>query len=501
MKAVATFACAALLLAGCDQAQELGNGSTGGGTPATSTGGGDPTPGSGGGPASAGSGGVGAAGAQGGGGPSSVGSGGVGVGGSSPGGGGQGGMPPPPLDPDNDGWKVTDGDCCETIADCSAPERVNPGAFEYLGNGVDDDCDPGTLDNVQPQPCSDPGGQPSLPTSSLELVEAMDLCNSALLNPPTLSQKKWGVISHAIVAADGVSTAPDNKQVGVLPDYGTSVLPKKGPTMAAISSGTARDENDPDYVHPENGPGAADLGSYDAETVSGVPPVWLANNMGMLPATQDCPACVGADCTTAFDSVNLRVMIRVPTNAKSFSYNFKFYSAEYPEYVCLQYNDFFVTLLQTGVTVSPQSCACGDGLCQKAKCPAIDTQMLCPADCADDIEDATLPFGFDGNIAFDSLGNPVSVNNSFFEVCFPQMSGDCQAGTLELAGNGMGGWYGALDDGGGTVWLVNEAPVVPGEIITLEFVTWDAADHHVDSLVLLDNFKWSLDPSQVSTHD
>jgi hypothetical protein len=34
------------------------------------------------------------------------------------------------------------------------------------------------------------------------------------------------------------------------------------------------------------------------------------------------------------DSVNLKLTIRVPTNARSFSYQFKFYSAEFPEYLC-----------------------------------------------------------------------------------------------------------------------------------------------------------------------
>jgi hypothetical protein len=64
----------------------------------------------------------------------------------------------------------------------------------------------------------------------------------------------------------------------------------------------------------------------------------------------------------------------------------------------------------------------------------------------------------------------------------------------------MGGWNGNLKDGGGTVWLINDAPVVPGEDITIEFIIWDAGDHNVDSAVLLDKFRWNIDPSPVGTH-
>ncbi|WP_437928877.1 hypothetical protein WMF37_06225 [Sorangium sp. So ce291] len=45
------------------------------------------------------------------------------------------------------------------------------------------------------------------------------------------------------------------------------------------------------------------------------------------------------------------------------------------------------------------------------------------------------------------------------------------------------------------------APVVPGEIIELEFILRDAGDHNVDSLVLLDRFRWNVTPSAVQIHN
>ena len=427
---------------------------TGGTTTTTSSGGGTTSTTSSGGGNGGNAGGAGGAGASGG-------SGGAGATGGNGGSGGQIQVD----DADGDGWTIADGDCCDdAVSGCAAePEKVNPGAFEYLGNGVDDDCDPATPDDVAVADC---GGAPlQTPTTSIELVKAMDLCQFTSENVP-LNQKKWGVLESALVLADGNLPAPDDVQVGVLGGFGQNVAPKKGGTFAAISTGTARAEGDPGYIHPQNGT-AAQMGNYDAGTSSPVPPNWLALNGGALPQSNNCPACAGANCLTAFDPVNLRIKIRVPTNAEGFSYNFKFYTAEYPEYICQTYNDFFVALLTSSHPDLPQD--------------APDT-----------------------NIAFDSLHNAVSVNNGFLDVCFPSGASTCPAGTLELIGNGMGGWAGNLKDGGGTQWLVNEAPVVPGESITIEFVTWDGAgalpDHNVDSIVLLDKFKWNLTPTTVGTH-
>jgi len=64
----------------------------------------------------------------------------------------------------------------------------------------------------------------------------------------------------------------------------------------------------------------------------------------------------------------------------------------------------------------------------------------------------------------------------------------------------MGGWDNDYRDGGGTAWLINEAPVVPGETIDLEFIIADAGDSNVDSTVLLDYFRWGLLPADAGVH-
>src|SRR5207244_3049543 len=97
-------------------------------------------------------------------------------------------------------------------------------------------------------------------------------------------------------------------------------------------------------------------------------------------------------------------------------------------------------------------------------------------------------------ISFDANNNPVSVNNAFFQVCQ-----GCSAGTTELVGTGMGGNNGALNDGGGTLWLTTTSPIQPGEDMTIEFMVWDTGDHQYDSAVLLDNFQWGLNAAIVGT--
>jgi hypothetical protein len=396
---------------------------------------------------------------------------GVGGAGGAGGAGGSGGAPNP--DKDGDGWTPADGDCCDVASgDCENPELVNPGAFEYLGNMVDDDCDASTVDDMAPNLCSTMHLQ--TPTSSQELVQALDLCNITTESPALLKDKRWGVISTALLQADGsINIPPKDVQVGVLNNYGPNVLPKKGLTMAALSSGTARDETDPGHEYPQNGNMPGQDGNYDAKSVVSAPPAYLAQHGGNLPNPATCPPCNSPDCSKAFDSVNLKIRVRVPTNAFSLSYNFKFYTAEFSEFVCQEYNDFFIALLTSSYPTCPPAMA----------------------------GDPCLPV--DKNIAFDALTNPVSVNNAFLEVCFPPPgapAGTCPGGTLELIGTGMGGWNGNLKDGAGTVWLTNDAPVVPGETIEIEFVSFDAGDHNVDSLVLLDNFRWKITPSKTGVH-
>ena len=342
-------------------------------------------------------------------------------------------------DQDGDGWTVCDGDCCEDLEQCfpPSPDRVNPGAMEIPGNGFDDDCNIGTPDDAPLPTCSlkaqaemDLAQQATI--SSLKLVKAMDLCQFTVESPAQLKEKTWGVISTQLTLADG-STAVSVKplQVGVLPQFGPNVPPLLGETMAVLSSGAARIEGNPGYVT-----------SYNAQTQSPMPAAFLAANGGVAPPGCGQP-CNGASCQTAFDPVRLAIRMRVPTNMGGFHFAMRFYTAEYPEGTCSTWNDFFVALLQS--QAYPEKV----------------------------------------NLAFDNFTNPLSVNSAFFSSCE-----GCPDGTAALVGTGIGGANGALNNGAATAWHTNAVQVAPGEVIDLDLVIWDAADHSVNSTVLLDGFTW-----------
>jgi len=360
------------------------------------------------------------------------------------------GAPDDVIDVDGDGWTYCDNDCCENEFECGDPALVNPGAFEFVGNGVDDDCDPLTSDVVDPAPCS--AGSIFGGVTPDDMAEAMDICQTTSAAEP-LATRKWGLISAEFLTADGavpvgghLATMMDSS-TAIMTNYGTGgVGPTTNNTMAGMSSGWMRDANDPGYVDPNGGT------SFEWNHFP--PAGYLAANGGNLPASASCngacPSGVGAN-----DSVRLRLTIRVPTNALSFSYDFRFFSSEYWSWACTEYNDFYLALLTSGAAGIPA----------------------------------------DGNISFDTNNNPVSVNNGFFEHCTPTGCYTCPVGSGALAGTGME----LGNTGGGTVWLTTSSPIVPGETMVLDLTIFDVSDNILDSLVLLDGFQWSIDPSDVGT--
>ncbi|MEP7122275.1 MAG: choice-of-anchor L domain-containing protein [Byssovorax sp.] len=372
-------------------------------------------------------------------------------------------------DADGDGWTTCNGDCCDSPGPgCPSPAQINPGAFEVVGNGVDDDCDPSTSD-INPATACAPAAKFATVTS-LDVAQAMDICQTTTANAP-LPTKKWGLISsQQILPNNVVPTAAElaniqNNQTALLTDYGAVIVPHKGPTMAGISSGYMRDQTDPlptgqAQFTPPNGGKAFTAAVSFTPIPSPLSPLgfYLSKHAGGLPASvgcnvNGCPAGSGAN-----DPASVQLKIRVPTNANSFSYDFRFFSAEFQSFQCTTFNDFYLAILTS-------------------QAPGI------PAD---------------HNISFDSLKNAVSVNNGFFQVCVPKggACGACPFGNSELALTGMQ----LNNTGGGTTWLTTDAPVLPGETITLDLMIFDVSDHLLDSLTLLDNFRWNVQTAVVGTH-
>ena len=340
------------------------------------------------------------------------------------------------IDIDGDGFTYCTGDCCETGSECFAPEKVNPGSFEIGDNGVDDNCN----DQVDEALRNCDSGISQDTTDPMDLAKSMDLC-------PPENEKDFGVIDAVLLFPDGSATDTSGSGVvdtmySVLTQFGT-VRPHNGNSVAVLATGSASSP--------------VPSSDVDNSRTCNSPSDWYQANGSKFPSSPDC----GLMTTTSGDPINdpimLKLRIRAPLNAESFSFDIFFFSKEFHEYVCTEYNDFVLALLDSDFS-------------------STNPQYQNPPD---------------RNLAMDANKNPLGVNlamNGLFTVCDPApmlapvKTKYCQ-GSAELQGTGFEGY-------GATGWLVTRGNIIPGEEFEVRLAIWDSGDAALDSLILLDNFTW-----------
>jgi hypothetical protein len=329
----------------------------------------------------------------------------------------------------------------------SGPCVASSKNYDIPGNGCDDDGD-GQTDNAA-------SCDTALATagSANDFAKALGLCRDA-------SDGGWGVISAEYRGGYSGAGKLNDQQHGILSKFGDMLVPREGSKLGVISSGFAREFN------AASGTGACfvslgNMGNPKSSVLAGYPK-----------AVKGCTSS-----NVVNDVIVVRLKVRVPANAKGLSFDFNFFTSEWPAFVCSNYNDAFLAVLKS----------------------------------------AAFNSGKPENISFDPNHNPVSVNNDFFDRCTPKVATGCwgdRQGTSSCAG-GEGelkgtGYYckekycapeskDVSTGGGATGWLQTKAPVQPGEEIQLDFMIWDTGDSALNSSTLIDNFRWEASETTTVT--
>jgi hypothetical protein len=279
--------------------------------------------------------------------------------------------------------------------------------------------------------------------SAKDFARAIGLCKVA----DAAVADDWGLVSARLENGFGSTALPGKEQVGTLTKFGNKLRPREGAKLGVLSTGYAREYN----------------GSNGISFKNGVKP--MRAESGVLPAGYPKASKTCGLATDVHDVVGVHLEIKAPKNATGVSFDFNFFSSEWPEFVCSSFNDGFLAYVKSQ--------------------------------------------GKTDNISFDKQGNPVSVNNGFFDRCTPNTPTGCAGGqgigmavcpggAEELGGTGFEapGTYcaGKLSVGGGaTGWLTSKLPLQGGEVFEIDFMIWNTGDTALDSSVLIDNFTFIVD--------
>jgi hypothetical protein len=259
-----------------------------------------------------------------------------------------------------------------------------------------------------------------------ELADALGACS------PSLLDASYRLADGSLPSVITLSEMQE-LQASILNQFGTGgITALAGGSVAVLSSGRARDMDSPDWIDPNGGTRFARPGL--------APPGFLAAHGGVLPQN---PVC-GTQDAGANDAIALRLVLQVPPAAQHLVFSFLFASANWPEFNCSVYDDYFLAI-------------------------ATGSSPLLPPD-----RNVALDVGGPGG----GSGGPVSTG-----YVVPDYCNGCPGGAGALAGTGFGA--DAM-----TGWRQASVPVVPGETLTLDLMVFDAGDDSWDTLVLIDDLRW-----------
>ncbi len=335
------------------------------------------------------------------------------------------------VDIDGDGWTVQNGDC-----DDSDP-AVHPGAPIACAAGKDQNCN--NIPDDQEKQDADGDGVTACagdcddrdPSRSPEYVEipgdSIDNdCDGKVDNPPKCDCAAGANEAQAMdlcqpaqvtITRGGSSTSYGVRQAA----YG-AIAPREGCGFFTISSGVAWSTS------VQNGTNLGTNGN--PVTTTGCMTCTGSASGWVHPGPNGC-----CENRLENDQSWVRIQVKVPKNAQGFKFDFIFLSAEYPEWVHSAYNDTFYAVQKSSALSATQ------------------------------------------NISFDLKGQPLTVNNGWFE--------NPATPTQSVANTG---YHNGIGSSSG--WLTTTSPCTPGETLELTFWIHDEGDHILDSAVIIDNWRW-----------
>lgn len=360
---------------------------------------------------------------------------------------------PTNTDDDGDGYNELQGDC----NDCDPAS--NPGAVEVIAgpdeNGqiptpADEDCD-GLSDASDPdlQPCD--AGLALDSGDPMDGAKAIGMCDTKDGVPKFVQTVTW-VLADGSAPGANVDMAKYHLGHGMLDHFGTNDLPQEGARMLGLSTGTARNKEEPGFVSRNFDKGYS---SAPPEIFSGV--------------TFECSG-VTVPTDAVQDAAALQIEGVTPSNATGFEFRFHYRTYDFPQYSCTPFADFFFADLYTqkqgqmtlqDIALDPQNHMISANATPFAQCG-------CPAGAGQ----CTPP----GGPMVSCSGTDLLVGTDY--------DGNTNGGPFQ-------GWTNA-----GTGWLTANADVEPNQPFKLRFTVFDGGsangvgDHNLDSIVTVDGFRW-----------
>jgi hypothetical protein len=396
-----------------------------------------------------------------------------------------------------------DGDGFGPGEDCDDFDAtINPAAFDFPGDGKDNDCN-GAVDDAITS-CTTGGNE------AIDHARAIDLCpqkgRDGKPGYDPIAAAEWGSAAGPGETFEGVrlqlltgTPVPnvelrrDPRSTKVLPGFGANRA-RVGDSLIVLASGplTGRDPRGPGRVPPaQDTHWTTRLDRKLAQVTDGCTVLRLKTAAG-----SDRGDCIGLvtgsgvkdEKIPVADLAELKLSIKVPTNAQALAFDFAYFSSEFNEFWRTKYNDAFFAIV-TSKSIAGR------------------------------------------NVAKDTRGLPITVNSGFFQLCpaapgpsgvqRPESLARCVGsagapgasppvfGTLEgtfYDGVGIGSTNGTVESfgdrkryvyGGGSGWLTTRFAVEPGETIELRLIMVDSGDGVLDSAVAIDAMRWEKAPPKV----